>query len=85
VKALTGHGLGSTLHQFPDVPNIGRAKTGPVLPPHTIIAIEPITSMGTADIREADDGWTISTIDGAWSAHFEHTVLITESGHEILA
>jgi methionyl aminopeptidase len=85
MKALTGHGLGTTLHQFPDVPNVGRRGTGPVLPAHTIIAIEPITSMGTDDIREGDDGWTITTRDGSFSAHFEHTVLVTEDGYEILA
>ncbi|MBI3618416.1 type I methionyl aminopeptidase [Candidatus Peregrinibacteria bacterium] len=85
VKMLTGHGLGTTLHQFPDVPNVGRAGTGPVLPAHTIIAIEPITSMGTDDIRELPDGWTIVTADGSFSGHFEHTVLVTEEGYKILA
>lgn len=85
VKGLTGHGLGATLHQFPDVPNTGKRGTGPVLPAWTLIAIEPITSMGTADIRETGDGWTIATADGTRSAHFEHTVLVTEEGHEILA
>lgn len=85
VRGLTGHGLGSTLHQFPDVPNTGRAGSGPVLPLHTIIAIEPITSMGTDMIQDEEDGWTIRTADRAWSAHFEHTVLVTGEGHEILA
>ncbi len=85
VRGLTGHGLGSTLHQFPDIPNTGRAGSGPVLPPHTIIAIEPITSMGSDMIEDEEDGWTIRTADRAWSAHFEHTVLVTGEGHEILA
>ncbi|MBI1812193.1 type I methionyl aminopeptidase [Candidatus Peregrinibacteria bacterium] len=85
VRMLTGHGLGTDLHQFPDVPNVGRAGTGPILPAHTIIAIEPITSMGTDDIRELPDGWTIVTADGSLSAHVEHTVLVTEEGCEILA
>jgi methionyl aminopeptidase len=85
VKSLTGHGLGNTLHQYPDIPNVGRAGSGPVVPAHTIIAIEPITAMGQGSIRDADDGWTIATADGSLSAHFEHTVLVTGSGHEILA
>lgn len=85
VNALTGHGLGTELHQFPDIPNVGKAGTGPVLPANTIIAIEPITSMGGPGIREKDDNWTIITADGSMSAHFEHTVLVTEDGYEILA
>ncbi len=85
VRGLTGHGLGTDLHQFPDIPNTGKAGTGPVLPPHTLIAIEPITSMGADGIRDSDDGWTILTKDGSRSAHFEHTVLLTEEGSEILA
>lgn len=85
VNGLTGHGLGTTLHQFPDVPNVGKAGTGPKLPVHTIIAIEPITAMGRPEIREAGDGWTITTKDRSLSAHYEHTVLVTEAGYEILA
>lgn len=85
VHSLTGHGLGDTLHQFPDIPNTGTAGSGPALPANTIIAVEPITAMGEGGIRDEGDGWTISTKDGSWSAHFEHTVLVTEDGHEILA
>ncbi len=85
VNGLTGHGLGSTLHQFPDVPNVGRAGSGPKLPVHTIIAVEPITAIGKPNIHEEGDGWTIRTADMSLSAHFEHTVLVTESGVEILA
>lgn len=85
VNGLTGHGLGTMLHQFPDVPNIGTAGTGPKLPVHTIIAIEPITAMGRPEVREDGDGWTIATKDGLFSAHFEHTVLVTAEGNEILA
>ena len=85
VSALTGHGLGSTLHQFPDIPNVGEAGTGPVLPAHTLIAIEPITAMGEGRIKEENDGWTIATADGSLSVHFEHTVLVTEEGCEIIA
>lgn len=85
VNGLTGHGLGTTLHQFPDVPNVGKRGTGPKLPVHTIIAIEPITAMGRPEIQEDGDGWTIRTKDRSRSAHFEHTVLVTEAGVEILA
>lgn len=85
VNALTGHGLGSELHQFPDIPNIGTKGTGPTLPAWTLIAIEPITSMGGPGIRELEDGWTIVTADGSLSAHFEHSVLVTEDGAEVLA
>lgn len=85
VNALTGHGLGSELHQFPDIPNTGTKGTGPELPANTLIAIEPITSMGKPGIRELEDGWTIVTADGSLSAHFEHSVLVTEDGAEILA
>ena len=68
-----------------DIPNTGRAGTGPLVPAWTLLAIEPITSMGSNEIREKDDGWTIVTKDGALSAHVEHTFLITESGSEIIA
>jgi methionyl aminopeptidase len=85
VNALTGHGLGTELHQFPDIPNTGTKGTGATLPAWTLIAIEPITSMGGPGIRELEDGWTIVTADGSLSAHFEHSVLVTEDGCEILA
>ena len=85
IPALTGHGIGRTLHQFPDVPNVGKRGTGPVLPEGAVIAVEPITSAGSKDIVTADDGWTLSSDDGALTAHFEHTILITADGIEILA
>jgi methionyl aminopeptidase len=85
VRQLTGHGLGSTLHQYPDVPNFGTAGEGPVLPLHTIIAIEPIASLRSGNIVTDDDNWTIRTVDGSWACHFEHTVLTTEEGCEIIA
>ncbi len=85
VRALTGHGLGSTLHQFPDVPNFGKAGTGPVLPVGALIAVEPIVSAGGANIREESDGWTICTVDNSLATHSEHTILITERGAEIIA
>ncbi len=85
VRALTGHGLGDNLHQFPDVPNVGKAGTGPVLPVGTMIAIEPIAVMGNPDVYTANDGWTVLTKDKSLACHFEHSVFITESGFEIIA
>jgi methionyl aminopeptidase len=85
IKPLTGHGLGRTLHQFPDIPNYGKRGSGPIIVEGTLLAIEPITSLGGERIRELDDGWTIATADGALSAHFEHTVLVTPDGCEVIA
>lgn len=85
VSALTGHGLGKTLHQFPDVPNYGEPGTGPALPAGTLIAVEPIVCTGKDGIKETGDHWTINTKDESLSAHFEHTLLITEDGCEVIA
>ncbi len=86
VRSLTGHGVGRGLHLFPDVPNSGRAGTGPELPAGTVIAIEPIFSLGSPDVRcRRDDGWTLVVSDGALSAHSEHTILVQERGCEVLA
>ena len=85
VSALTGHGLGKTLHQFPDIPNYGDKATGAKLPVHTLIAVEPIVCTGKDGIREAEDNWTISTKDGSLSCHFEHSLLILEDGYEVIA
>jgi len=84
VQELVGHGVGHQLHEEPEIPNYGRAATGPVLKSGMTIAIEPITTLGGAAIREESDGWTLRTADGSWSAQFEHTVLVTPSGCEIL-
>lgn len=85
IPALTGHGLGTSLHQFPDIPNVGLTGTGPVLPAGTVIAVEPIVCLGNPAVVEAADGWTIKTKDDALCAHFEHTLLVTEDGCEVLA
>jgi len=85
VKSLTGHGLGKNLHEYPDIPNSGHAGTGPTLPAGTVIAVEPILSLGGPNVRTAGDGWTIETEDGTLSAHFEHTILVKEGGCEVLA
>ncbi|KKU50644.1 MAG: Methionine aminopeptidase [Parcubacteria group bacterium GW2011_GWA2_47_10] len=85
VSTLTGHGLGAKLHQFPDVPNVGKKDTGPVLPAGTMIAIEPIAVMGRPDVYTAEDKWTVITSDHSLAGHFEHSVLITGEGAEIIA
>ena len=85
IPALTGHGLGKTLHQVPAIPNVGRKGTGATLPVGTLIAVEPIVALGRGEILQDDDGWTIRTKDGSLSAHFEHTLLITEGGCEVIA
>ena len=84
VKELVGHGVGSSLHEEPDVPNYGKKSTGPILKEGMVIAVEPMLNYGTADIYMLEDGWTIVTDDDSPSAHFEHTVLVTKDGYEIL-
>ena len=84
VKELTGHGIGSDLHEDPDVPNYGKQGTGPLLKEGMVIAVEPMLNLGTADIYILDDDWTIVTADDKPSAHFEHTVLVTKDGYTIL-
>jgi methionyl aminopeptidase len=84
IRELVGHGVGHEMHEAPEVPNYGRKGTGPLLKPGDTIAIEPMATLGGEKIVGDDDGWTISTWDGSLAAHFEHTVLVTETGVEIL-
>lgn len=85
MRELVGHGVGLEMHMPPEVPNYGKKGTGTVLAVGDTIAIEPMASLGSERIvTDQDDGWTIMTRDGSLAAHFEHTVLITESGAEIL-
>lgn len=84
VRELVGHGVGHELHEDPEVPNYGIAGTGPVLRAGMTIAVEPITTLGSPAIMEDRDGWTLITADGKDSAQFEHTVLVTKDGYEIL-
>ncbi len=84
VREFVGHGVGRKLHEEPQVPNYGRSGTGPKLKPGMTIAIEPMVNMGVAGVRVLADKWTVVTLDGRPSAHFEHTVLITKSEPEIL-
>lgn len=84
VRILVGHGVGHELHEEPEIPNYGQKGQGPILQAGMTIAIEPITTLGDYSIAEQSDGWTLVTIDGSWSAQFEHTVLVTKNGAEIL-
>lgn len=84
IRELVGHGVGIEMHMPPEIPNFGQKGKGVLLQPGETIAIEPMATLGGERIKTLDDGWTISTRDGSLSAHFEHTVLITETGAEIL-
>lgn len=85
VRDLVGHGLGSRLHEKPEVPNFGRRGTGPLLQEGMVLAIEPMVNMGTHQIVQARDGWTIRTRDGLPSAHYEHDVVVYRGKAEILS
>lgn len=84
VRDLVGHGIGVDFHEDPQVPNYGKPKRGTRLVPGLTIAIEPMVNIGTAETRTMPDRWTVVSADGSRSAHFEHTVAITESGPRIL-
>ena len=84
VRDLVGHGIGKNLHEEPAVPNFGTAGTGMVLKANMTLAIEPMVNAGTHVVRMDGDGWTVRTADGQPSAHFEHTVVITNDEAEIL-
>jgi len=84
VRDLVGHGVGHQVHEDPNVPNYGMAGTGTGLKAGMTIAIEPMATLGDHHVKVDADGWTIRTIDGSLAAHFEHTVLITQDGYEIL-
>ncbi|MFA5004190.1 MAG: type I methionyl aminopeptidase [Candidatus Saccharimonadales bacterium] len=84
VRDLVGHGVGHQLHEEPNVPNYGKKGTGTQLQAGMTIAIEPMATLGTHEVLMAQDGWTILTADGSMAAHFEHTILITADGAEIL-
>ncbi len=83
VRDLGGHGIGRDMHQEPHVPHFGRSGTGLRLKAGMAITIEPMVNLGSAAVRQLEDGWTIVTADGRLSAQFEHTVLVTDSGHEV--
>jgi methionyl aminopeptidase len=85
VRQFVGHGIGRNLHEDPQLPNFGPAGRGVKLKPGMVIAIEPMINAGTWEVRVLDDGWTAVTLDGKLSAHFEHTVAVTEDGPYILS
>lgn len=84
VRDLVGHGVGHEVHEDPNIPNYGRTNTGPWLEAGMTIAIEPMVTLGAEKVYIDEDHWTVLTADHSWSAHFEHTVLITKDGAEIL-
>ncbi len=83
-EGFTGHGIGSAMHQAPDVPNTGRAGRGPRIVPGLVLAIEPMVTLGTTRNRTLGDEWTVVTTDGSWAAHVEHSVTWTEDGPRVL-
>ena len=84
VRQLVGHGIGRKMHEEPQVPNFGSPQEGPVLKTGMVLAIEPMVNAGTYEVKTLPDGWTVVTADGQPSAHFEHTVAITDDGPDIL-
>jgi methionyl aminopeptidase len=84
VHELCGHGIGVEMHEDPEVPNFGIANTGPRLKPGMVICIEPMLTFGKRYVSFLDDDWTVVTEDGSPAAHYEHTVLVTEDGYEVL-
>jgi len=84
VRDYTGHGIGTALHQAPDVPNVGRAGRGPRLVAGMVLAVEPMVTLGTDEVDVDDDEWTVRTLDGSRAAHSEHTVALGEDGPWVL-
>ena len=84
VREFVGHGIGTSLHEDPQVPNYGRAGKGPRLKPGLVLAIEPMVNAGGAGVKLDSDGWTARTEDGSLSAHFEYSVAVTSSGPKVL-
>lgn len=84
VRELSGHGVGKKLHEEPTILNYGEAGRGPILKAGMVLAIEPMLNLGTHRVKFHDDGWTVTTADRKASAHFEHTIVVTKDGYEIL-
>jgi methionyl aminopeptidase len=85
VRALVGHGIGRQMHEDPQIPNFGPADVGPVLQTGMVLAIEPMINGGTFEVYTKPDGWTYVTADGSPSAHFEHTIAVTDNGPRLLS
>ena len=84
VRDMVGHGVGRSMHEEPQIPNFGKKGRGDIIKPGMTLAIEPMVNLGSHRTKVLRDGWTIATVDGSSSAHFEHTVLTTPAGPEIL-
>ena len=84
VREFVGHGIGKAMHEDPQVPNFGTRGKGPRLKAGMVLAIEPMINAGSAEVKVLKDGWTAVTVDGSYSAHFEHTVAITKDGPQVL-
>ncbi len=84
VRDFVGHGIGREMHEEPQIPNYGQRGRGTVLKAGMVLAIEPMVNTGAADVKVLEDGWTAVTVDGSLSAHFEHTVAVTEDGPQVL-
>ncbi|RYD05175.1 hypothetical protein N752_10280 [Desulforamulus aquiferis] len=84
VRDYVGHGIGAKMHEEPQIPNFGRPGRGPRLKQGMTLAIEPMVNLGTFEVRTLPDNWTVVTLDGRLSAHFEHTIAITDDTPEIL-
>jgi methionyl aminopeptidase len=84
VREFVGHGIGTSLHEEPQVPNYGKPGKGPVLAEGMVLAIEPMVAMGRPETKVLKDGWTAVTRDGSLAAHFEHTVAVTKDGPLVL-
>jgi methionyl aminopeptidase len=84
VRDYVGHGIGTAMHEDPDVPNYGPPGRGPELVPGVVLAVEPMVTVGSAETLVLDDGWSVVTADGSLAAHVEHTIAVTDHGPEIL-
>jgi methionyl aminopeptidase len=84
VREYVGHAIGTAMHEKPEVPNYGPPGKGPKLRPGMVFAVEPMVNLGAKETRTLDDGWSVVTLDGSLSAHFEHTIAITDNGPEVL-
>jgi methionyl aminopeptidase len=84
VREYTGHGIGTAMHEDPSVPNYYPGHPGPVLKPGMVLAIEPMFNAGGSQTKMLKDGWSVVTADGSLSAHFEHTIVVTDNGPEVL-
>ncbi len=84
VRRFVGHGIGTSMHEDPPIPNYGSPGTGPALKPGMVFALEPMVNMGTFEVEASPDCWPVHTKDGSMSAHFEHTVAVTDDGPDVL-